>query len=572
VTRLLPVLAALAAMLAFAPAASAAPLTFSVDSAADDPDDPTTPLLCDNTGPDPTKCTLRSAIQNANANSGADTITFTGPGRSPAPATALPPVTDRVQIDGSGGTTTVTFGPAAAGPLLKLNAPSTPDPGAADSTVRAITFKGGASGPVIQIDALRVRLDTVTVRDAPQTGIRVNAADARLDVPTVTNVSGQGIVITGARATVATPEVFANGSDGIYVSGDGANISNGRVHDNTGTGVVLAGQSDIVSKVKLFANRDKPLALSAGANGNIASPQHGRSGPRRADGSLPLTGTTSGGSIELWQGNPASVAEPSFLAGFGVPAGDFSYSFNSEPQPGAEFSLNLTGGGTSEFTSVTVPPDVVSPDIGRSRALSTSEVRVEPNERLDPASVQKEDFTLQMAGQPRPITSATAAPDGSYVTLTSSGWKAGEAGYVELTGAGALNDAAGNATLAATRLRVAAAPGDFIAPLGGSLRVSPKKVCLTHGRGCPTTGMTISFVTTEPGKARVVIQRGNKRVGTRLYSGITAGPNTLKFNGRLGGRKLRAGRYRLLLFVQDPVGNVTDQPPITLFDIRRVTK
>jgi hypothetical protein len=84
--------------------------------------------------------------------------------------------------------------------------------------------------------------------------------------------------------------------------------------------------------------------------------------------------------------------------------------------------------------------------------------------------------------------------------------------------------------------------------------------------------MTISFVTTEPGKARVVIQRGNKRVGTRLYSGITAGPNTLKFNGRLGGRKLRAGRYRLLLFVQDPVGNVTDQPPITLFDIRRVTK
>jgi hypothetical protein len=45
----------------------------------------------------------------------------------------------------------------------------------------------------------------------------------------------------------------------------------------------------------------------------------------------------------------------------------------------------------------------------------------------------------------------------------------------------------------------------------------------------------------------------------------------LKFNGRLGSRKLRAGRYRLLMYVQDPVGNVTDQPPIVLFTVRRVT-
>ena len=48
--------------------------------------------------------------------------------------------------------------------------------------------------------------------------------------------------------------------------------------------------------------------------------------------------------------------------------------------------------------------------------------------------------------------------------------------------------------------------------------------------------------------------------------------NTLKFNGRLGARKLRAGRYRLLMYVQDPVGNITDQPPIQLFTVRRVTQ
>ena len=58
---------------------------------------------------------------------------------------------------------------------------------------------------------------------------------------------------------------------------------------------------------------------------------------------------------------------------------------------------------------------------------------------------------------------------------------------------------------------------------------------------------------------------------TRKTSNIVPGTNTLKFNGRLGARKLRAGRYRLLIFVQDAVGNITDQPPIQLFNVRRTT-
>jgi hypothetical protein len=426
---------------------------------------------------------------------------------------------------------------------------------------------------VIQIDAARVQLDTVTVIDAPQTGVRVNAADARLDAPDVSGLGGQGIVTIGPRTTITSPEVAGNGADGIQLAGDGASVSSGRVHGNGAAGVLVTGQGNVVTRVKMYANAGGPVSLAGGANGGIAPPQNLRIGPRRADGSLPLTGSSSGGNVELWQGNPASAAEPGFLANFSAPAGDFSYTFLSEPAAGQQFSLSLAGGsGTSEFASVAVPADTASPDIGRSRALSTSEVRVDPTEPVDPASVQREDFALVMAGQPRVVDAVTVAPDGSYITLVSSGWKAGEAGYVELTGPGALSDKAGNSSLAATRLRVAAAPGDFIAPLGGSLRISPRAVCLTRGRGCRTTGMTITFVTTEPGRARVVIQRGNKRVGTRLYSGLDAGPNKIKFNGRLGGRKLRAGRYRLLLYVQDAVGNVTDRPPIALFDVRRTTK
>jgi hypothetical protein len=134
-----------------------------------------------------------------------------------------------------------------------------------------------------------------------------------------------------------------------------------------------------------------------------------------------------------------------------------------------------------------------------------------------------------------------------------------------------VTDTAGNAMLSAPRLRVAAAPGDFVAPLGGRLKVSPSAICLTHGRGCRHTGMTIKFTTTEAGKGRLEIKRGDKTVGTRLYGNIVPGTNTLKWNGRLGSRKLRAGRYRLLMYVQDQVGNVTDQPPIVLFSVRRVT-
>jgi hypothetical protein len=207
-----------------------------------------------------------------------------------------------------------------------------------------------------------------------------------------------------------------------------------------------------------------------------------------------------------------------------------------------------------------------------ARAVDTTNVRVDFTEPLDPGSVQKEDFKLTMAGAERAISSLSVAPDGTFVTLTSSGWKSGEAGYVDMAAPGVVSDAAGNQLLTAARLRVAAAPGDFLAPLGARLKVTPKTICLTRGSKCRKPGMTIKFVTSEPGKARLLIKRSNKTVGSRLYGNIVAGTNTLKFNGRLGSRKLRAGRYRLLMYVQDQVGNITDQPPIVLFSVRRVTK
>ena len=576
-TRLLAGLAALVAVLLTAPSALAA--TFVVN---DPGSDATQQAACIG---GLAGCTLPSAIAASNGSPGvADTITFTGTGTAPGPfAAQLPQITDPVVIDG-GGATTVTFTAAATDNLVDFQAPN--------STLKAIIVTGGAPARVLaNLGGSGDRLDPVTLNNAGGTGARIGASGARIDgstvqttgaagidvsgasatiaSPVITGTAGNGITVSAGGASISSPDISGAGGDGIALTGDGAVVNGGKVHDNTANGVSISGQNDSVSRVVFYANGGKPILRPNG----VAPPQNLRIGPRRADGSLPLTGSGGAGTIELWSGNPATSTAPSFQAAF-TAAGDFSYSFPTEPSPGAVFAASQTesGVGSSEFATVQVPADVDSPVATFARALDTSSVRVDFSEPLDPASVQPEDFTLTMAGAARPITGVAPSPDGSFVTLTSSGWKAGEAGYVDLTVPGAVTDAVGNALLQAGRLRVAAAPGDFVAPLGARLAVTPKTICLTRGRNCRKPGMTIKFMATEPGKARLLIKRSNKTLGSRLYGNIVAGANTLKFNGRLGSRKLRAGRYRLLMYVQDPVGNVTDQPPIVLFSVRRTTK
>jgi hypothetical protein len=567
--------AVVAAMLALAPAALA-DNTFTVNDPGDAPDFDQTDMQCDSdAGAAGNQCTLRAAIQQANfTTTQADTINFTGAGRNPQPQlgfsgsdSASPTccaVLGPTTIDG-GGLTTISFAASAAGPLLSV--------AANDSVLRGLTITGGASGDAVRLYGVRDRLDTVTIHGVKGNAVVVFGADARLDAVHVASPGADGIVVSGARTTISGADVGGAPGTGIAINADGAHVSGGRVHSNHGDGVHIAGQSDVVTQTRLFGNGGKPIGLSSGANGGIAPPQNLRIGPRRADGSLPLTGSNpSGGNYEIFRGNPFSSSEPSYLTSFSSGPGDFTYNFGSEPHPGDTFALTVTGGGTSEFATVTTPNDIASPDVLRARALSTTEVRLDTTEPLDPGSVAPEDFALSMAGQDRQVTAATASPDGSFITLTSSGWKEGEAGYVNLTSAGAVADPSGNASLMTTRMRVAAAPGDFLAPIAGQLAFKPSSICLTHGRGCRVTGTVIRFVTTEQGKATLVIQRGNKRVGKRLYAAVDAGLNSLKFNGRLGGRKLRAGRYRALLYVQDQVGNVTDQPPIALLTVRRTTK
>lgn len=465
--RRLALLVVLAAALVAAPAAHAA--NFVVNSPGDAPDDDPLDGLCLTATAG--ECTLRAAIQEANANADADDA--------------------------------ITFAPA----VTQIDVPSTLPVGAAPC-----------------------------------------AAPCRVQITGPVTLSG-----TGGVGTIL--QVAANGAGSAFsrLTIRGAGVA----------GVDLGGTFSAVTRSPIFAN-PTPIAGSP-----VTAPQGLRVGPRRPDGTLPLTGSTDGGLLELFTGNAFGSTAIAFDSEVPLSAGGFNHLFPSEPAPGGIFSATLTrGGGTSAFATVAVPDDVVSPDIVGAVATSTTQVRVQLSEPVDPASIGPEDFQLEMAEAQRTITGVSLDPTNTQVFLTSAGWQSGEAGFVQLTGVGAIADTAGNVSLAATRLRVAAAPGDFFGPVGSSLSIRPRALCLTRSRRCRRTGATVRFLSNEEGRARLVVMRGNRRVGEDIAN-ATAGRNAVRFNGRLRGRKLRAGSYRLLLFIEDRVGNETDEPPIQRFTVRR---
>ncbi|HEX6583095.1 MAG TPA: hypothetical protein VF056_05785 [Thermoleophilaceae bacterium] len=62
--------------------------------------------------------------------------------------------------------------------------------------------------------------------------------------------------------------------------------------------------------------------------------------------------------------------------------------------------------------------------------------------------------------------------------------------------------------------------------------------------------------------------RAYKRIG-RIRQNVTPGRNTIVFNGRIAGRRLRPGRYRALLVITDSAGNVSRTERIRFRVLRR---
>jgi titin len=196
--RLVGILA-LTLLCSLGPSSPAHATSFVVDSLGDAPDSDTADGICDDgTG----NCTLRAAIEQANATPGTDTIAFNIPGLGPhtiQPASPLPTISDPVVVDGY-------TQPGAS--------PNSNPPGSGTNAVLKIELDGTNAG------ALTDGLTIVGAGGSTVRGLVIN----RFSYNGVLGVGFGGIgnlVIQGnfIGTDVTGTADLGNGANGIYLAG-----------------------------------------------------------------------------------------------------------------------------------------------------------------------------------------------------------------------------------------------------------------------------------------------------------------------------------------------------------------
>ncbi len=435
---------------------------------------------------------------------------------------------------------------AAPGTALAAGVVSTPNDSGAGSLRQAlagggtVTFAPGV-GP-IALDSTIAVTSKVTIFD-PEGDVTVGRSGA---------FAGAGPLLD-----------FQGGSDTSTVGG--VNFTNpGGEGVKVETGQHVAIQRSPIYDVTQPIDLVTPLA---------SSPTLLSIGHRQANGTLPLSGSGSAaGTIDAYDGDPSGSTPTTFVGGGAVSAGSFTVPLSGNPTGGGTVRATLTAanGATSEYSApVAVPSDVTSPTLLAARAMSTNELVVTPSEPLVGSSVGVSDFALTMAGTPRKLVQGGIEPDGSRIYLISSQpWRPGEAGSIAFAAPGAVSDAAGNLSSSTTPIPVGAAPGDFEPPLLTGLSVKPSRFCLVKTRSCRHPGVTITFTTSEPGRAVFSIySSSSRRAGTFVKRLRTGGVQHVKWSGVLNRKRLRAGRYVVEIVETDAVGNATDDAPYRTFRV-----
>jgi hypothetical protein len=433
------------------------------------------------------------------------------------------------------------------------------------STTDSIVFSSALDGATITVTAT-----------LPVTGpVGIDGGD-HVTVEQSGSVSGPLLRLTSGAGGSAVRNITlvgpgpggAGATSLVSTAASDVTVSNSTLRDATTSGLAIDGDAQRVraSQNTIFGYGTKAISFDAvGVNGGIAAPANLRVGPRRADGTLPITGSTGpGGALEIFRGPQQAY---SFATGVG--AGDFSVFPAPEPSPGEAFAATITdaAGDTSEYAATVAPDDVVSPFLAGAVATSLTTIEVQASEPIDPASIQPDDFDVEMAGVTRPVVGTTVSGDGTRITLFfQDAWEAGEAGLMRLTAPGAIADPAGNVSLAPADKHVGGAPGDFIAPVITGFRLKPNRgICFVAGPRCKRERTAIIFRSSEDGDTYITVFRGSRRLGERRYTG-QSGDNYIRFDGKIRGRRIKPGRYTMYVAMEDEVGNRTpfaEQPHAT---------
>ena len=414
-------LALMAASLMLASSQARASTTFTVNSTADAGDNGPGDGLCF-TGqliPLPSggivgECTLRAAIQEANATSGADTINFDIPGsgvKTITPASQLPSITGTVSIDG--------YSQPGAKPnqkavgtdaVLKIELSGAEEQfyvdglvvDAANSTVKGLVINDfGYSGIFLHAGAVGSKIegnyigtdpsgtqdlsngdDGVTIVDSDQNTVGGTSAaarnlisgntDAGVDIHSANNQVRGNLIGTQKDGTTA----LGNKEDGVKVYGGSSTVAGNTVAFNgeDGVAVLLDAKGNSILSNSIYNNAEE--GIDFGDDGPTANdPGDGDDGPNNLQNKPVLssakksaTGTTVRGNLNStpnktfqlqFFSNPEGTNEGKTLLGSksvstnGTGNVSFTFSTTKTIRLGQNITATATGpgGNTSEFSA-----------------------------------------------------------------------------------------------------------------------------------------------------------------------------------------------------------------------------
>jgi CSLREA domain-containing protein len=196
----------------------AGPDTVTVNSTDDDADLFPGDGYCDTGGVNASghvECTLRAAIQEANASAVVDIVAFDIPA---------------ADANHSGGVWT--FAPASAYPALSqsVTVDATTQPGHSTTPVISINGSGISGGPGLDVSGAGVTVRGLNVRSVPGDGVYVSGSGFTLEDSHIgTNAAGTaasantltGLLVAGPDATIQRNLISGNGSNGVRIQAGG---------------------------------------------------------------------------------------------------------------------------------------------------------------------------------------------------------------------------------------------------------------------------------------------------------------------------------------------------------------
>jgi hypothetical protein len=235
-------------------------------------------------------CTLRAAIQEANALAGANTINFSIAGAGPhtiTPGSTLPDITGAVVIDGWTEPDYATAGT----PQIVLNG------SLAGASADGLTLTSGASGSTIR---------GLVIRDFGATGLYLYQSNNNLIVGNYVGVDATGLAAAGNNNGL-----YAEGADGNLIGGATAQLRNVFAGNDTWSGVEFDLGSDnnvlIGNYIGVGANGTTPVGnaeygvwINASSNNRIGGTAVGQGNLIRANGlsGVGIEGASLGNAVQ----------------------------------------------------------------------------------------------------------------------------------------------------------------------------------------------------------------------------------------------------------------------------------